>query len=165
MAVRGREHELDQAATPNRTGELIPHSDVTYVLGEQGAGPVLPSFDVYVAGRRTDNETLPCERPGRLVASSPMAVSADGSLFLVCDMQQPDGETTRQRAYTSLDHGHSWTVTTPPPIAVSGVAAAPGTRLAWDLDLWAHRNGRWQRWPGSYASITMLPEDSLPLQV
>lgn len=132
------------AMTPNRGGELLPHGDVTYVLGEQGAGPVVPSFDVYVAGRRAGNELLPCEHPRRLVPTSPMAVSTDGSLFLVCDIEQAGGGTGHQLAYTSLDHGRTWFVTTPPPKPVSGVAAARGARLAWDLDLWTYRDGRWQ---------------------
>src|SRR5205823_7210892 len=91
------------ALTPNRGGELLPHGDVTYVLGEQGAGPVAPSFDVYIAGRKTGNEKLPCVRPRRLVATSPMAVSTGGSVFLVCDVSSPGGGTVHELAYRSSD--------------------------------------------------------------
>jgi len=130
-------------STPNRGGELLPHGEVTYVLGESGAGPVPPSYDVYVGGRKSGNRTLPCEHPPQLVPQSPMTVSTDGSLFLVCDVE-PAGAAARQLAYTSTDRGRTWTATTPPPKAVAGVAEAGKTRFGWDLDLWAYRNGRWR---------------------
>lgn len=131
-------------STPNRSGTLLPHGRVTYVLGEQGAGPVLPSYDVYVAGREVGNRPLPCEPRSQPVQQSPMAVSTDGSLFLVCDLELASGEQGRSLAYASTDRGRTWTPIAPPPKPASGVAAARGTRFAWDLDLWAYRGGRWR---------------------
>src|ERR1700677_3682220 len=46
--------------TPDRSATLTVHGDVAYVVGQQGAGPIAPSLDVFTGTQPGRHEPLPC---------------------------------------------------------------------------------------------------------
>src|ERR1700733_6085123 len=46
--------------TPDRSATLTVHGDVAYVVGQQGAGPIAPSLDVFAGTQPVRHESLPC---------------------------------------------------------------------------------------------------------
>jgi hypothetical protein len=136
----GSTHWTKLGTTPDRGGSLDVHGSTAYVMGFQGAGPVPPSLDVW-SGTHKRNEELPCS-PGRIVPFSPIGVSTDGSLFLVCNVS--NGDTQQQLAYRSSDQGRHWSEVQPPPFPPDDVTAVSGRRFAWQSDLSVYDGSRWR---------------------
>jgi hypothetical protein len=129
--------------TPDRSGTLDVHGPYTYVVGEEGAGPIAGSLDVWVGAQRT-NEPLPCAGKDLYIPFSPLGVSTDGTVFLVCDVQDPgNANSQRQVAYVSSDHGHSWTRTTAPSQPPTDVTATRRALFAWGTDVDRYDGTRW----------------------
>jgi hypothetical protein len=136
-------------STPDRTATLTVHSDVAYVVGQQGAGPIAPSLDVFVGTQPVRHESLPCVRGQTYVPFAPLGVSTDGLVYLVCDVMnnQPTPPTQTQLAYESVDEGSSWSAdNAPPPQPPQGVTAVVGERFAWNSgpDLYMRTGHGWQ---------------------
>jgi hypothetical protein len=128
--------------TPDRSATLTVHGDVAYVVGQQGAGPIAPSLDVFAGTQPVRHESLPCVQGQTYVPFAPLGVSTDGLVYLVCDVMnnQPSPPTQTQLAYQSVNEGSSWSAgNPPPPQPPQGVTAVPGERFAWnfgpDLDM------------------------------
>ena len=120
--------------TPDRTATLAVHGDVAYVVGQQGAGPISPSLDVYAGTQPVRHESLPCVRGQTYVPFAALGVSTDGLVYLVCDVMdnQPSPPTQTQLAYESGTEGSSWSAETPaPPQPPQGVTAVAGGMFAW----------------------------------
>ena len=116
-------------------GALTAHGDVAYVVGQQGAGPIAPSLDVFAATRPVRHESLPCAHGQAYVPFAPLGVSTDGLVYLVCDVMtsQPSPPAQTQLAYESVTEGSSWRAGhPPPPQPPQGVTAVPGERFAWN---------------------------------
>jgi hypothetical protein len=139
----GSTHWTRLGYTPNRTGTLDVHGAVAYVMGETGAGPIPPSFTVWAGDRRARNEHLPCVHDHLYVPASPLGVSTDGTVVLVCVIQLSSRQT--MRAYLSHDLGQHWTSTSPPPEPPTDVTAVPGRLFAWGKNLLVQQDGRWRR--------------------
>ena len=123
--------------TPDRTATLTVHGDVAYVVGQQGAGPIAPSLDVFAGTRPVRHESLPCVQGQAYVPFAALGVSTDGLLYLVCDVMhnQPDPPAQTQLAYESVNDGSSWTADNPPPPQPpQGVTAVTGRRFAWNSE-------------------------------
>ena len=113
------------AAPPGRTSaspRTAPRpwlftGDVAYVVGQQGAGPVPPSLDVFAGTGPARRESLPCVRRQAYVPFAPLGVSTDGLVYLVCDAtnNQPSPSAWTQLAYESGSQGRSWRPGNPPP--------------------------------------------------
>ena len=58
--------------TPDRSATLTVHSDVAYVVGQQGAGPIAPSLDVFAGTQPVRHESLPCVRGQTYVPFAPL---------------------------------------------------------------------------------------------
>jgi hypothetical protein len=125
--------------TPNRSGTLDVHGSIAYVVGNQGAGPIEASIDIWTGTSRR-NQKLPCAGH-QYVPEAPLGVSTDGSLFLVCNISNGDQQT--QRAYVSKDEARTWTAAAAPSVAPDDVTAVAGRRFAWQRDLYVDVNGRW----------------------
>jgi hypothetical protein len=135
--------------TPDRTATLTVHGDVAYVVGQQGAGPIAPSLDVFVGTQPVRHESLPCVQGQTYVPFAPLGVSTDGLVYLVCDVMnnQPSPPTQTQLAYESVNEGSSWSADNPPPPQPpQGVTAVIGGRFAWNSgpDLYALAEDGWQ---------------------
>lgn len=132
--------------TPDRTGTLDVHGAIAYVVGVQGAGPFAGSIDVWTGGRRT-NKQLPCRRDNALyVPSSPLGVSTDGSVVLVCDIEQlGSGQSPRpgQWAYVSTDQGDSWTRVPGPAQHPLDVTATRQALFVWGDNVERYDGSRW----------------------
>jgi len=119
--------------TPDRSATLAVHGDVAYVAGQQGAGPIPPSLDVFAGTGPVRREPLPCAHA--YVPFAALGVSTDGLVYLVCDAMtnQPGPAAQAQLAYESASQGSSWRAATPPPPQPpQGVTAVAGARFAWN---------------------------------
>ena len=119
--------------TPDRSATLTVHSDIAYVVGQQGAGPIAPSRDVFAGTRPVRHESLPYVQGQAYVPSAPLGTSTDGLVYLVCDVMnnQPAPPAQTQLAYESVNEGSSWSAGHPPP--PQGVTAVAGGRFAWNF--------------------------------
>jgi hypothetical protein len=123
-------------ATPDRSATLTVHGEVAYVVGQQGAGPIAPSLDVFAGTQPVRHESLPCVRGQTYVPFAALGASTDGLVYLVCDAMnnQPSPATQAQLAYESVNQGGSWSADNPPPPQPpQGVTAVVGARFAWNL--------------------------------
>ena len=121
--------------TPDRSATLTVHGDVAYVVGQQGAGPIPPSLDVFAGTQPVRHESLPCAHGQAYVPFAPLGVSTDGLVYLVCDTMnnQPSPPAQTQLAYQSANQGRSWRAgNPPPPQPAQGVTAVAGERFAWN---------------------------------
>jgi hypothetical protein len=120
--------------TPDRSATLTVHGDVAYVVGQQGAGPIPPSLDVFAGTQPARHQSLPCAHGQAYVPFAPLGVSTDGLVYLVCDAMnnQPSPPAQTQLAYESADEGGSWSTANAPPQPPQGVTAVAGGRFAWN---------------------------------
>ena len=135
--------------TPNRSATLTVHGDVAYVVGQQGAGPIAPSLDVFAGTQPVRHESLPCVHGQTYVPFAPLGTSTDGLVYLVCDVMnnQAGAPTQTQLAYESVNQGRSWSADNPPPPQPpQGVTAVVGGRFAWNSgpDLYLLTGHGWQ---------------------
>ncbi|MGH3204983.1 MAG: WD40/YVTN/BNR-like repeat-containing protein [Streptosporangiaceae bacterium] len=122
-------------STPDRSATLTVHGDVAYVVGQQGAGPIAPSLDVFAGTQPVRHGPLPCGQGQTYVPFAALGVSTDGLVYLVCDAMdnQPSPPTQIQLAYESVNEGRSWSADNPPPPRPpQGVTAVFGERFAWN---------------------------------
>jgi len=117
--------------TPDRTATLTVHGAVAYVVGQQGAGPIAPSLEVFAGAAPVRHGSLPCLHGQAFVPFASLGVSTDGLVYLVCNVMNNQPGT--QLAYESADQGGSWTAARPPPPQPPlGVTAVVGARFAWN---------------------------------
>ena len=126
--------------TPDRSATLLVHGPTAYVAGQEGAGPIPPSVEVYTGTQQAG--TRPCRVPPRCRCRTPqLGASTDGSLVLVCDVQ---GQSAQYDvAYISTDRGSSWTAITAPPAWSNGVTAITGKRFSWNGNVLISSGGTW----------------------
>ena len=134
--------------TPDRSATLTVHGDVAYVVGQQGAGPIAPSLDVFAGTQPVRHESLPCVQGQTYVPLVALGASTDGLVYLVCDAMnnQPSPPTQTQLAYESVSAGSSWSAAKPaPPQPPQGVTAVAGGRFAWNTgpDLYQLTGSGW----------------------
>lgn len=126
--------------TPDRGATLLVHGPAAYVVGQQGAGPIPPSVEVYTGTQAGRHHGVPC--PTSLpVPYAALGASTDGSLVLVCDVQGQSAEY--DLAYVSADGGSSWTAITAPPVSSNGVTAITGKRFSWNGNVLVSSGGAW----------------------
>jgi hypothetical protein len=135
--------------TPDRSATLTVHGDVAYVVGQQGAGPIAPSLDVFAGTQPVRHESLPCGQGQTYVPFAALGVSTDGLVYLVCDVMnnQPSPPAQTQLGYESVNEGSSWSAgNPPPPQPPQGVTAVVGERFAWNFgpDLYMLTGHGWQ---------------------
>jgi hypothetical protein len=133
--------------TPDRTATLTVHGDVAYVVGQQGAGPIAPSLDVFAGTQPVRHESLPCVRGQTYVPFAALGASTDGLAYLVCDVMNNLPTPPTQLAYESVNEGASWSADNPPPPQPpQGVTAVVGERFAWNSgpDLYMLAGHGWQ---------------------
>ena len=126
--------------TPDRTATLLVHGPAAYVAGQEGAGPIPPSVQVYTGTRAGRHLAVPC--PASLpVPDAELGASTNGSLVLICDVQ---GQSAGyDLAYVSADGGSSWTAITAPPAWSDGVTAITGKRFSWNGTVLVSSGGAW----------------------
>ncbi len=91
--------------TPDRSATLLVHGAAAYVAGQEGAGPISPSVEVYTGTGAGRHLAVPC--PASLpVPSAELGASTDGSLVLTCDVQGQPAQY--DLAYVSTDGGSTW---------------------------------------------------------
>jgi hypothetical protein len=132
-------------STPDRSATLTVHGDVAYVVGQQGAGPIAPSLEVFAGTQPARHEPLPCGQGKTYVPFAPLGTSTDGLLYLVCDVMNSQSPT--QLAYESGNQGRTWsTANPPPPQPPQGVTAIAAGRFAWNNgpDLYRLTGPGWQ---------------------
>jgi hypothetical protein len=126
--------------TPDRSATLLVHGPAAYVAGQEGAGPIPPSVEVYSGTQAGRHLAVPC--PASLpVPSAELGASTDGSLVLVCDVQGQPAES--DLAYVSTDGGSGWTAITAPPAWPDGVTAITGKRFSWNGNVLVSSGGAW----------------------
>jgi hypothetical protein len=126
--------------TPDRSATLLVHGPAAYVAGQEGAGPIPPSVEVYTGIRAGRHQAVPC--PASLpVPYAELGASTDGSLVLVCDVQGQQAQY--DLAYASADGGSSWTAITAPPAWSNGVTAITGKRFSWNGSVLVSTGGAW----------------------
>jgi len=126
--------------TPDRTATLLVHGPTAYVAGQEGAGPIPPSVEVYTGTQAGRHQAVPC--PTSLpVPYAELGASTDGSLVLVCDVQGQSAQY--DLAYASTDGGSSWTAITAPPVWSNGVSAITGKRFSWNGNVLVSSGGAW----------------------
>jgi hypothetical protein len=126
--------------TPDRSATLLVHGPTAYVVGQEGAGPISPSVEVYTGTKAGRHQAVPC--PASLpVPEVELGASTDGSLVLVCDVQGQSAES--DLAYASTDGGSSWTAITAPPVWSNGVTAITGKRFSWNDKVLVSSGGAW----------------------
>lgn len=135
--------------TPDRSATLTVHGDVAYVVGQQGAGPIAPSLDVFTGTAPVHHESLPCGQGQTYVPFVALGVSTDGTAYLVCDVMnnQTSQSTQTQLAFDSGNAGGSWSAASPPPPQPpQGVTAVAGAKFAWNAgpDLYRLTGNSWQ---------------------
>jgi hypothetical protein len=135
--------------TPDRSATLTVHGDVAYVVGQQGAGPIAPSLDVFAGTQPVRHESLPCVHGQAYVPIAALGLSTDGLVYLVCDVMnnQASPPAQTQLAYESVNEGSSWSASDPPPPQPpAGVTAVAGGRFAWNSgpDLYMLTGHRWR---------------------
>jgi hypothetical protein len=134
--------------TPDRSATLTVHGDVAYVVGQQGAGPIAPSLDIFAGTRPVRHESLRCAPGQTYVPFAALGVSTDGLVYLVCDAMtnQPSPPAQTQLAYESVNQGSSWSAGHPPPQPPQGVTAVIGERFAWNVgpDLYMLTGHAWR---------------------
>ena len=127
-------------ATPDRTATLLVHGPTAYVAGQEGAGPIPPSVEVYTGTQAGRHQAVPC--PASLpVPYAELGASTDGSLVLVCDVQGQSAEY--DLAYVSANGGSSWAAITPPSAWSNGVTAITGKRFSWNGNVLVSSGGAW----------------------
>jgi hypothetical protein len=126
--------------TPDRTATLLVHGPAAYVTGQEGAGPIPPSVEVYRGTQAGRHLAVPC--PASLpVPSAELGASTDGSLVLICDVQSQPAESAL--AYVSADGGSGWTAIMAPPAWSDGVTAITGKRFSWNANVLVSSGGAW----------------------
>ena len=126
--------------TPDRSATLVVHGPTAYVVGQEGAGPIPPSVEVYTGTQAGRHQAVPC--PTSLpVPQVELGASTDGSLVLICDVQGQSAEY--DRAYVSTDGGSSWTAITAPAVWSNGVTAITGKRFSWNGNVLVSSGGPW----------------------
>jgi hypothetical protein len=127
--------------TPDRSATLLVHGPTAYVAGQEGAGPIPPSVEVYTGTQAGRRQAVAC--PSSLpVPYAGLGASTDGSLVLVCDVEGQSAEY--DQAYASADGGSSWTAITAPPVWSNGVTAITGKRFSWNgSNVLASSGGAW----------------------
>jgi hypothetical protein len=126
--------------TPDRSATLLVHGPAAYVVGQEGAGPIPPSVEVYTGTQAGRHQAVPC--PTSLpVPYAQLGASTDGSLVLVCDVQGQPAQY--DVAYISADGGSSWTAITAPPAWSNGVTAITGKRFSWNGNVLISSGGAW----------------------
>ncbi len=130
----------DLGFTPDRSATLLVHGPTAYVVGQEGAGPIPPSVEVYTGTQASRHQAVPC--PASLpVPEVELGASTDGSLVLVCDVQGQSAES--DLAYASANGGSSWTAITAPPAWSNGVTAITGKRFSWNGNVLVSSGGAW----------------------
>jgi hypothetical protein len=126
--------------TPDRTATLLVHGPTAYVVGQEGAGPIPPSVEMYTGTQAGQHQAVPC--PTSLpVPYAELGASTDGSLVLICDVQAQSAE--HDLAYVSTDGGSSWSPITAPSTWSNGVTAITGKRFSWNGNLLVSSGGAW----------------------
>jgi hypothetical protein len=125
--------------TPDRTATLVVHGPTAYVVGQEGAGPIAPSVEVYTGTQAGRHEAVPCPA-SQPVPYAELGASTDGSLVIVCDVQ---AQSQYELAYVSADGGSSWTAVTAPPAWSDGVTAITGKRFSWNGNVLVSSGGAW----------------------
>jgi len=150
--------------TPDRSATLTVHGDVAYVVGQQGAGPIAPSLEVFTGTQPAHHEMLPCGQGQTYVPFAPLGVSTDDRVYLVCNVM--NSATPRQLAYQSDNDGSSWSADSlPPPFQPDAVTGTNGAWFAWSSgpDLYALTGQAWQvvlTNPGSDFSLVGFESDT-----
>jgi photosystem II stability/assembly factor-like uncharacterized protein len=126
--------------TPDRSATLVVHGPTAYVVGQEGAGPIAPSIEVYSGTQAGQREAVPCPVPAT-VPFAELGASTDGSLVLVCDVQGQSAQY--DLAYVSADSGSSWTAIPAPPVWSNGVTAITGKRFSWNASVLVSSGKSW----------------------
>jgi hypothetical protein len=126
--------------TPDRSATLVVHGPTAYVVGQEGAGPIAPSIEVYTGTQAGQHEGVPCPVPAT-VPFAELGASTDGSLVLVCDVQGQSAQY--DLAYVSTDGGSTWTAIAAPPTWSNGVTAIAGKRFSWDANVLVSSGETW----------------------
>jgi hypothetical protein len=96
-------------------------------------------------GFRQTNNALPCKGKDLYIPDSPLGVSTDGTVVLVCDVEHlvQDQTPPQQWAYVSSDHGRTWTRKPGPPETPTDVTATRHGLFAWGNNLEKYDGTGW----------------------